>query len=77
MNSLNSAIDAAWITFPCPTCGLENDCRIQQVTLGERVHCRGCHESIQLVDKDASTVIAKRQIESELCRLQNAFKKFR
>jgi hypothetical protein len=77
VNSLNDAIDGAWIKFDCPLCGIENDCRLQQAALEERVHCRGCHETIQLVDKDASTWTAKRQIDSALNELRRAFRKLR
>ena len=76
MSSIGAVIDKAWITFSCPLCGLENDCRVQQAALEERVHCRGCHETIQLVDRDASTVTAKRQIDSALNELQKALRKF-
>jgi hypothetical protein len=75
MVSISDALDGAWITFACPNCGLENDCRFQQAALEERVHCRGCHETIQLVNKDASTVTAKRQIHSALNHLRKALKR--
>ena len=77
MNPIGAAIDKGWFTFSCPLCGLDNDCRVQQAALEERVHCRGCHETIQLVDVDASTVTTKRQIDSALNELQKAFRKFR
>lgn len=77
MNSIDSEIDKAWLTFLCPLCGLENDYRVQQATLEERIHCRGCHETIQLVDRNASTVTTKRHIHSALDELQKALRNFR
>jgi len=75
MSSLSDAIDRSWVNFPCPKCGLENECRVQQAALQGRVHCRGCHETIQLVDKDASTVTAKRKIDSAFTTLKRAMKR--
>jgi transcription initiation factor IIE alpha subunit len=77
VNSIGAAIDKAWFTFLCPVCDLENECRVQQAALEERVHCRGCHETIQLVDRDASTMTTMRQLDSALNELQEALRKFR
>lgn len=74
MHSIHEMIDRAWVNFDCPKCGFENDCRVQQAALEERLLCRGCHETIQLIDKDASTVVAKRQIDSALNGLRSAFR---
>jgi hypothetical protein len=75
MNDIANAIGKSWITFPCPKCGLENDCYLLQVTLGETVLCRGCHMSLNLVDKDASTHTATSQIERALSDLQDVLSK--
>ncbi len=45
------------------------------VALQERVHCRGCHETIQLVDKDASTVKAFRGAASAEDDVRTALKR--
>lgn len=77
MFSIGDILDGTWITFECPKCGLENHCRLQQAALEERVLCRGCHETLHLVDKDASTVTAKRQIDCALNELQRTIRKLR
>lgn len=77
MPSVSDAIDGSWITFACPICKLENQCQMRPVALGERVHCRGCHETIQLVDKDASTVTAKRAVSGAVDDLKKALRKLR
>jgi len=75
--SFGNAINGAWMTFECPQCGLDNSCQIRQVELGERVHCRGCHESIQLVDQDASTVLTKRLMNNAMDDLQKVLNRLR
>ena len=75
MTSLSDNIYQAWISFPCPSCELENDCRIQQVGMGENVLCRGCHLTIRLVDNDVSTAQAKKQISNAIDDLVDAFNK--
>lgn len=70
-------IDGMWFVFPCPVCGLENDCRIQDVILGEFVLCRGCHQTIQLVDHQASTFLAERRIDNALQDLNRTFKRLK
>ena len=70
-------IGKAWVTFPCPKCGIENDCYLEQVSLGETVLCRGCHCSVRLVDQDASTHTAGRSIDGALQELQDALSNFK
>jgi hypothetical protein len=77
VSSIGAALEKAWFTYSCPLCGIENDCQLQQAALQERVHCRGCHQTIQLVDRDASTVTVKRQIDSALNELKRALRKIR
>lgn len=56
MESIISMMKSEWIPFSCPVCDIENRCRVLDVALQARIHCRGCHETIHLVDKDASAV---------------------
>jgi transcription initiation factor IIE alpha subunit len=48
---------------------------MQEAALEQRVHCRGCHETIQVVDKDASMVTAKRRIEDAMNEFQRTLRK--
>jgi hypothetical protein len=77
MESVVDTIKTAWISFSCPMCGIENRCRVVDVALQERVHCRGCHETIQLVDKDASTVKAFRGAANAINDLGNALREIK
>ncbi len=77
MESLVDTIRLTWFSFPCPNCGIENRCRMVDVSLQERVHCRGCHETIHLVDKDASTVRAYRGAANAINDLTNALKRIK
>ena len=72
MESVVDAVKSAWISFSCPICGIENRSRVLDVALRERVHCRGCHETIHLVDKDASTVKAFRRVAKAIADLRTA-----
>lgn len=74
MSSISKMIGRSWVSCACPSCGIENDCQVQQFTLGERILCRGCHEPIRLVDTDASTATAQRQLGYALDELQETLK---
>jgi transcription elongation factor Elf1 len=56
-------LDNVELEFQCPKCGFSNRVTLKQVRLGEIIICSGCHESIKLVDKDASTQRAVNDIE--------------
>jgi hypothetical protein len=75
MVSISLTLDNTWISFPCPVCEIENDCQAQQAARGESVHCRGCHLTIQLVDKDSSIATSKRRLDAQLRDLQKALGK--
>ena len=76
MATLVSLIKSAWIAVGCPSCGIENSVRVADAALGRRVMCRGCHQTIQLVDKDVSTVRTFRAINAAMEDLRAALSKF-
>jgi hypothetical protein len=69
MLSLGDMMRRHWVTVKCPACGFENDVQIGRASLGERVLCRGCHVTIQLVDKDVSTVVTKKAADRAIDEL--------
>jgi hypothetical protein len=77
MESVVDVIKSAWVPFPCPVCDIENRCRVVDVALQERVYCRGCHETIQLVDKNASTIKAFRGAANAVDDLRAALKQIK
>jgi hypothetical protein len=77
MSSIADRIKAAWISFSCPICELENRCRLGDVAMQARVHCRGCHETIRLVDKDASTVAGVRRVKNAVDGFRTALKRLK
>jgi len=74
MGLFDQTVGKAWIDFACPECGFTNACQVNQVQSGCRVHCRGCHLTIQLVDNDASTTTAKRKFDSAIGRFKRALR---
>jgi hypothetical protein len=77
MDSIVDAVNATWISFSCPMCGIENRCRLVDVALQDRVYCPGCHGTIQLVDKDASAAKAFGRVSSAVDHLRGAFKRIK
>ncbi len=63
-------ISNAWIEVPCPGCDFANQVRVSQIILGERIICCGCHCTIQLVDADTSTHLARRAMREASRRLE-------
>lgn len=58
-----SIIDRSWVPVACPSCGIENDCRIQQMRFQEVIICRGCHATIHLHDEHVSMERADRKLD--------------
>jgi Zn ribbon nucleic-acid-binding protein len=75
MFSLGSMMRRHWVTVQCPACGFENDVQMGQASLNERVLCSGCHMTIQLVDKDVSTVVTTKAAARAMDDLQEALKR--
>ena len=77
MDSVVDALKTAWISIDCPVCNFEIRCRIASIALQEFVHCRGCHETIHLIDKDASTVQAFRRASNAVDDIRNALNRIK
>ena len=77
MESVVDVVKSAWISFSCPICGIENRCRMVDVALRDRVHCRGCHETIHLVDEDSGTVKAFRSVANAVDDLVAALRRIK
>src|SRR5438094_591315 len=77
MASLVESLKSTWISFSCPICGIENRCRLLEATLQLRVHCRGCHDTIQLVDKDASAAQSFRRIGNAMESFRSALEHYK
>lgn len=67
-------LDTVAINIPCPKCGFANPVTIQDVRVQKRVVCRGCKRNIQLIDGDASTSKAKKDIGKSMRNLEKKIK---
>lgn len=67
-------LDQARFSVSCPECRFHNSATIRHVRLSQRLICRGCKREIQLTDKKASAVRARRQVSDALKAFGNDLK---
>lgn len=66
----------ARISFRCPNCPFSNRIMLRDVELGKSVICSGCHCTISLNDKDASTKRKSQCVERSVEELFESVKQF-
>lgn len=67
-------LDNYEIEFECPNCNFSNKVTLRHIRLGEKIICSGCHEFIQLVDKDVSTSKTIKSVKHSIDKLTKSMK---
>jgi len=65
----------SWISINCLACDFSNNVRLQDVTLGKRIICSGCHGYIYLVDKEESTYRSDKKVNNAMKELEKELSK--
>lgn len=68
-------IGSTWIEVNCTKCGYLVDAQLRDVELQSIVYCHCCKTSFKLIDEDASTNTAMKEIQSSFDDLANSLKK--
>lgn len=53
-----------WIQVECPNCRIENEVRLIDVLVESTIICRGCYQSLHLIQQDQSATQSFQRVKS-------------